>query len=250
MSRIRSIHPGFRIDAAFVSISRDARLFYILLLGECDDQGIFEWKPLDLKMAIFPGDNVDITAFLSELESIKAIKSYEMNGRQLGVVRNFRKYQRPKSPKARYLKPDDWDAYVGLTQDISEQDGAELPPRVTKRRNVSADGGDKMEEEGGKKDEAAASGGSGQYVFEGKIIRLNRKNYDEWAKAYFAIPDLKAELTSLDTFYDKELAGKDRDNWFIRCSTALAKKHQEWVAKTETEKRRAQPNGPHGRAWA
>jgi hypothetical protein len=49
MSRIRSIHPGFFADETFVMLSPLARLFWIGLLTEADDQGIFEWKPVTLK---------------------------------------------------------------------------------------------------------------------------------------------------------------------------------------------------------
>jgi hypothetical protein len=55
----------------------------------------------------------------------------------------------------------------------------------------------------------------------------------KWRKAYHAIPDLEAELTTLDAYYDQELRGKDRKNWFIRCSSALGKRHQERMAERQ-----------------
>jgi hypothetical protein len=74
------------------------------LLGlwtESDDQGIFEWKPITIKMRIMPVDNVDVPALLSELVRADVVKSFEQDGKTFGAVRNFCKYQRPKTPKFR-----------------------------------------------------------------------------------------------------------------------------------------------------
>ena len=66
----------------------------------------------------------------------------------------------------------------------------------------------------------------GKYVFSGKLIRLAAKDFDAWRLAYYAIPDLRAELMALDDFYDATLQGDERNRWFVRCSAALDKKHQ------------------------
>jgi uncharacterized protein YdaU (DUF1376 family) len=76
---------------------------------------------------------------------------------------------------------------------------------------------------------------SAGYVFEGKVIKLNAENYDDWESTFSAIPDFKAYLAVLDTFYDGNLKGRDRQNWFIRCSSALGKRHQEFAAKAKAE---------------
>lgn len=85
--------------------------------------------------------------------------------------------------------------------------------------------------------EDAASSSVSSYAFEGKLIRLTSSDLERWRKAYSAIPDIEAELTTLDAYYDGSLTGKDRKNWFIRCSSALDKKHQERVRASKT-------NGP------
>ena len=36
-------------------------------MTESDDAGVFEWKPLQIKMRIFPADAVDVAAMLAEL---------------------------------------------------------------------------------------------------------------------------------------------------------------------------------------
>jgi hypothetical protein len=128
MSRIRSLHPGFASDEDLVTVSIPARLFFALLWTECDDQGLFEWKPTTLKMRLFPADNVDISGLLAELAAIDAVRSYEITGRQYGAVRNFRKHQRPKFPNATHPITDDIRKYVGLASAITETTDVEPPP--------------------------------------------------------------------------------------------------------------------------
>lgn len=98
MSRIRSIHPGLWTDEDFVTLSPLARLLFMGIWNECDDKGIFEWKPLTLKMRLLPGDNTDVSELLAEIEAIGAVRRYEIGGKSYGAVRNFGKFQRPKKP--------------------------------------------------------------------------------------------------------------------------------------------------------
>ena len=74
------------------------------------------------------------------------------------------------------------------------------------------------------------------YAFSGRLIRLNEEGFDAWATAYHRL-DLRAELQALDDYYDRELTGKERKNWYQRCSGALAKKHRE---------ARQEPDSVHG----
>lgn len=59
-----------------------------------------------------------------------------------------------------------------------------------------------------------------KYKWQGKIIKLTAKDYDQWKKSYFKL-DLNAELQALDDFYSQN----NTHDWYIRCSTALANKH-------------------------
>ena len=150
MSRIRSIHPGFFKDERLVATSMPARLLFIGVGVEADDKGIFEWKPLTLKMTVFPADNVDVAALLAELEAADAVRRYEVNGRQYGAIRNFRKFQKPKTPNDVHPAPSDIRNYVGLRDGVSEAviDEAEpFPPKGEKGAQMEDGGG---EEEGEK----------------------------------------------------------------------------------------------------
>lgn len=102
MSRIRSIHPGLFSDEAFVSLTPQAQVFWIGLLCDADDQGVFEWKPVSLKMRILPAAASDVLPLLEELETYRLIRRFDSAGIALGAIRNFCRYQRPKWPKAAY----------------------------------------------------------------------------------------------------------------------------------------------------
>ena len=64
-----------------------------------------------------------------------------------------------------------------------------------------------------------------RFVFEGKIIKIDEKDYNKWKKEFPNI-DLKEELYSLDLFYQEEKEnGKDVKGWFFRVPKALQKKN-------------------------
>lgn len=57
---------GLSSDEAFMSMSMTAKAAWPLLWTECDDNGVFEWKPVVLKARIFPGDSLDFDSILAE----------------------------------------------------------------------------------------------------------------------------------------------------------------------------------------
>jgi hypothetical protein len=158
VSRIRSIHPGLWTDERFVSVSPYARLLFMGLWTECDDQGLFEWSPLKLKMRLLPADNVDAAALLLELSEAGSVLSYEVAGRQYGAVRNFAKYQRPKKPNSLYPETPESRAFCARSSELHGDEDALVrnqsgttPPKSPQME----DGGGRMKEEGS---EAVASG--------------------------------------------------------------------------------------------
>jgi hypothetical protein len=147
MSRIRSVHPGFFRDENLVPCSSFARLLYIGLGVEADDKGIFEWKPLQLKMTIFPADGVDVGELLAELVAAGNVKRFEVGGKAFGAIRNFRKYQRPKTPNDVHPMPDDIAEYVAFPRKAETEAGepAPFPPEGEKSPQME-DGGWRVEE--------------------------------------------------------------------------------------------------------
>lgn len=74
-------------------------------MGEADDYGVFDWKPVGLKMRLMPADAVDAGALLSECEEGWVSRAYlSAPGKPYGLVRNFRKFQRPKTRQTRQFR--------------------------------------------------------------------------------------------------------------------------------------------------
>jgi len=132
MARIRSVHPGFWTDEAYVSASIAARLFVIGLWNECDDRGVFLWKPVTLKMRVLPADNVDISALLAELVAVDVVRQFQVGANTYGVCRNFQQWQRPKKPNPIHPLPDNLRSYAEGSRYSSEpdddEDGGSSPP--------------------------------------------------------------------------------------------------------------------------
>lgn len=135
MSRIRSIHPGIYTDEAWASVSIVARWFAKGICTEADDNGVFEWKPLQLKMRIFPADGVDVPALLAELKAAGIVCSFEADGKHYGALRNFCKYQRPRKPKAWFPITDEVREFVALGAPPAADEDEE--PAVPKKSELT-----------------------------------------------------------------------------------------------------------------
>lgn len=227
MSRIRSVHPGFFTDEDLVSVSFAARLLFIGLGVEADDKGVFEWKPLTFKMRIFPADNVDAAALLAELEAIGAIKCYDVAGKKYGAIRNFRRFQKPKTPNDIYPAPREILAFVGLVSEMDEGDEPSFPPKgetLPQNGEIAPqmeDGGGRGEEEGVK-----------AYAFSAGVVRLKKSDYDDWRNRFHGIPDFDAELTALAGWLADQNDEKRR-KWFATGAGWLNRRHQEAVANRQ-----------------
>ena len=147
MARIRSVHPSLFTDEAWVSCSPLARLLYIGLWTDADDQGLFEWKPLQIKMRLLPGDSADVAAMLNELVEGGLIASFEHGGKRFGAIKQFRKFQRPKKPNAVHVLPAEWRAFVCLDDPSSEPDGDE-PDAVPNQSPTEGEKSPQMEDGG------------------------------------------------------------------------------------------------------
>ena len=148
MSRIRSVHPGFFRDDRLVPCSAFARLLFIGLGVEADDKGIFEWKPVTLKMSIFPGDSIDVVPLLDELIEAGSVMKFEAAGRAYGAIRNFRKFQKPKTPNDIHPMPDHVAEYVAFPRK-GEIEAVEAEPFPTsgEKSPQMEDGGWRVEDE-------------------------------------------------------------------------------------------------------
>lgn len=153
MSRIRSVHPGFFTDEDLVSVSMGARLLFIGLGIEADDKGIFEWKPLTIKMRLFPADNVSVEELLAELSAVGAIRQFEAQGKKYGAIRNFRKFQKPKTPNNIHPSTPEILAFVGLTEAPEGGSISEIPNGKASAFPPKGEIAPQMEEGGGREEE-------------------------------------------------------------------------------------------------
>lgn len=175
MARIRSIHPGLTSDEAYMSMSMTAKAAWTPLWMQCDDHGIFEWKPIVLKALIFPADNVDFSIVLSELEKLGCVRRIEIDGKPHGVVRNFAKFQRPKNPSYRYFKPDELPSDIGNFIGMKGVTPPVLPQSSPSPTEISA----QMKEEGGNRKEESSSASRPSEDFEKlrKVYPRRKGNY-------------------------------------------------------------------------
>lgn len=124
MARIRTIHPGLYTDEAFASLSMAARILIIGIWSHADDGGGFEWKPLTLKMRVFPADMLDVAPLLEELVQNDVVMKYDVDGKTYGAVRNFGRWQRPKKPSRFVPMPEAVRNYA-FTNDDEKGTGSE-----------------------------------------------------------------------------------------------------------------------------
>lgn len=244
MARIRSIHPGIFTDEAFVALSMPARVLLIGIWTEADDHGVFEWKPVMLKMRIFPADDAKVDALLEELVAVNVVAKFSRDSHEYGVVRNFTKFQKPKKPNYKHILPDEFRTYVGLKPPSSEPSAAKGGGSSEKPSLMEMEDGEGIGEERRKKESEEDSRPSarkkrGPYVFEAGVIRLNQVNFDRWKRAFINL-NLEAELTSL-----ADWAGQ-QDNWFAAVSGALAKRDRNVLARRQDA---AKSQGPPGQLW-
>lgn len=169
MARIRSVHPSLFTDESWVSCSPLARILYIGLWTDADDQGLFEWKPLQIKMRLLPGDMAEAGGLLAELEAVNLIQSYETGGARYGAIRDFRKFQRPQKPNAIHPITEIIAEYVCLP--------AIDPEPVSDQSTTNPVNPPQMEDGGGRGEETAKSNDL-------SVTHEREADFEAWWKAY------------------------------------------------------------------
>jgi hypothetical protein len=106
MARARNIKPGFFRNADLVDLPMEARLLFIGLWTLADREGRMEDRPKQIKIEIFPADNVDCDALLNEIASTGMVERYEVDGKRYLQVVNFTKHQNPHRDEKASTVPD------------------------------------------------------------------------------------------------------------------------------------------------
>lgn len=102
MARIRTIKPDFWQHPKVTRVSRDARLFFLGLLNEADDEGRLRYSGKRLAGVIFPADDdvtgADIDAWTGELERVGLVRRYSVEDAPLLLVCGFTEHQTINRP--------------------------------------------------------------------------------------------------------------------------------------------------------
>jgi len=101
MARARNIKPKFFTNPELVELPFSTRLLFIGLWTIADREGRLEDRPKQIKMNIFPSDEVDINSALSDLQNAGLLLRYEVDGVRYLQINTFCKHQNPhKDEKA------------------------------------------------------------------------------------------------------------------------------------------------------
>jgi hypothetical protein len=97
--RIRTIKPDFFIDEDLQDLEMAHPGKYVMLTfaglwGNCDKQGVFEWRPRSLKLHILPFLEYELAETLEILREEGFIIRFEAEGKVYGFVPTFGKHQR------------------------------------------------------------------------------------------------------------------------------------------------------------
>ncbi len=230
MARIRSTHPEQWTDEQFVQCSSFARLLALGLRNYADDNGIFEWKPVTIKMRILSADNLEIAPLLEELCSSQQVYRYQYNSKEYGIIRNFTKFQKPKSPSFLHPAPEQLPNGYELHKDYISNNSAHLPNSYV----IGSESPPKLTRSLERRVEKGNSSEDNKYEFCGQTIRLDSKHYNRLKTEYSAIPDFDAELKAADSHY----TGNTSKDWFFALPGWLNNSHQKHLSKQTLQKPR------------
>lgn len=102
MPRIRTVKPEFWSDAKVSKLSLPARLLFLGLLNEADDEGRLLGSPKYLCGVVFPNDDdiegSDVRGWLDELEAVGMARRYTVEDVVYVYLPRFRRHQRINRP--------------------------------------------------------------------------------------------------------------------------------------------------------
>lgn len=120
MARSRNIKPGFLTNADLIECPFEMRILFAGLWMFADREGRLKDKPKQLKINIFPGDDVDVDLGLDTLEGKGFLRRYQVDGGRYIEIQNFSKHQNPhhREPPSEIPEPP---------QDIENKEASESP---------------------------------------------------------------------------------------------------------------------------
>ena len=99
MARIRTIKPEFFRHEAIQDLEADnpgnhVMLVFAALWGHCDSNGVFEYRPRQLKLDILPFLDFSMQTTLQLLVNAGFVVQYETEGKTYGYIKSFCEHQR------------------------------------------------------------------------------------------------------------------------------------------------------------
>lgn len=244
MARIRSVHPQQWTDDQFVTCSPLARLLALAIRNEADDNGVFEWNPVKLKMRCLPADNCDVAALLDELVASQQVHRYQVAGKPYGLIRSFGRFQSPKSPTFVYPVPAEIPEGYALNKSYSGISSEPLPNHFGSPGEIGPQregrGGERREEEKTSCAEQAPAPeveitfplvGEGEY-------HVTTSQSAEWGRLFPAV-DVRQELREMRAWLQANPKKRKTGSGIPRFVTS-------WLSK---EQEKAPPPKPSKPAW-
>ena len=106
MARARNIKPAFFENEDLMDISFAGRLLFIGLWTLADREGRLEDRIKRIKIQLFPLDDIDVDEELNDLQSFGFIDRYEVDGKKIIQIVNFKKHQSPHHTEKSSDLPD------------------------------------------------------------------------------------------------------------------------------------------------
>jgi len=111
VARIRTLKPELWMDPKVGSLSHGARLTFVGLITQADDEGRLEYHPRMLRGRLFLWDDEvtdeTIERWVAEVEATGMIRLYAQNGNQYIDLPNYPKHQKIDKPSPSPLPPFD-----------------------------------------------------------------------------------------------------------------------------------------------
>lgn len=120
-ARIRTLKPEIWEDEKLGRCSIGARLLFIGLITQADDEGRFKAAPTTLRARVFPHDDplehangqlpgigaggLDVDGWLDELAAAGIVRLYEVRGERFGDLPGWLKHQRIQRPSPSTIPP-------------------------------------------------------------------------------------------------------------------------------------------------
>lgn len=236
MARIRTIKPEIARHEKLFELEQEAglpmRFVWAVLPTVCDREGRFKWRPRSLKLDVLPYDEVDFSRVLHAFVTRGFLVKYRVGDAWYGCIPTFRKHQSvnnkendsdlpgPDAAEEIITEEKQEDADASTTREARDDDANVTPLNLDQGEGKGREG-----ERKGKDSTADAEKSGEDFVFEGNIVRLKRKNFDEWRRSFEHVPDLTAEIAAADAYYtDNPL--QDPSKWFFAVSNWLKRANE------------------------